>query len=115
MQAFTCLSSAACSSRNDGSLDGSEAPLLFVSGPPVAAGVAGMRAVKELKSFAKVDIAAGATQRVHLPLRISDLRHWEGNGSGGHWLIDAGNYRVMVGASADEADLALRTTFSIDK
>lgn len=99
---------------NTGSVAGSEAALLFIAGPPKSDGITGNRPVKELKSFTKIDIPAGATQRAHLSLRLNDLRHWEGDASG-HWIVDPGVYTVMVGASADDADLSLTTTFSLTK
>jgi beta-glucosidase len=65
--------------------------------------------VKELKSFAKVALTAGQKQTVHLPLRIRDLRRWEGD-TGGRWTIDSGTYTIEVGKDADDADNAMNPT-----
>jgi beta-glucosidase len=96
--------------KNDGPLAGEETVMLFVQGPP--AGFTGKRSVKELKSFAKVSLAAGQTTTVTLQLRVQDLRHWEGNTSG-KWVVDNGTYTIMVGPNASEAALNLRTQLEV--
>jgi len=96
--------------------------MLFVKGPKPATTVANTpansnRAVKELKGFYKVALkAAGAPEsgkRITLPLRVQDLRHWEGDANG-RWVIDAGTYTILVGSSGADADLTLQSTFTID-
>lgn len=85
---------------NTGTVDGEEVAMLFVAGPRPASDAPGeSRSVKELKSFAKVAVAAGDTVTATLPLRIQDLRHWEGDASG-QWVIDPGAYTIMVGPNA---------------
>jgi beta-glucosidase len=90
---------------------GEEVALLFVKGPAPA--VPGNRAVKELKSFAKVAVPAMGTTTANLPLRIQDLRHWTGD-AGGSWVIDKGVYTVLVGKSGADADLTAMGTFTIN-
>lgn len=97
---------------NSGAVDGEEVALLFISGPPKPEGTMGERNVKELKSFAKVAVAAGSTVTATLPVRVQDLRHWEGDETG-HWVIDPGEYTIMVGPNASDAALALRETITI--
>ena len=53
-------------------------------------------------------------QRVTIPLRVQDLRHWEGR-EDGFWIIDAGEYKVLIGSSADPDTLQLAGTFSVDE
>jgi beta-glucosidase len=90
---------------NTSQVDGDEVALLFVKPPAKPAGITGDRPVKELKSFAKVHIAAGAMAAgVELPVRIRDLRRWEGDDKTGHWTIDTGDYTIEVGKDADDAD-----------
>ena len=89
--------------ENTSSSDGDEIAMLFVKPPPKAAGVSGDRPVKELKSFARVSVPAGQKVTAQLPLRIRDLRRWEGDESG-HWRIDSGSYTILVGKNADDAD-----------
>jgi beta-glucosidase len=87
---------------NTGPVDGEEVAMMFVAGPPPPAGTTGERNVKELKSFAKVAVPAGQTVTATLPLRIQDLRHWEG-GATGQWVIDPGEYTILVGPNAGPA------------
>jgi len=84
---------------------GDEIAFLFIKPPPKPAGITGQRPVKELKSFARVSLGMGEKKTVTLPLRIQDLRRWEG-GENGHWTIDPGDYGIMVGTSGADADLA---------
>ena len=68
--------------------------------------------MRELKSFARVHLAAGEQQTVTLPLRIHDLQHWSGDANGS-WQLDPGDYTLLVGPS--DADDALTTagTFAL--
>lgn len=89
--------------ENKSSSDGDEIAMLFVKPPAKPAGVTGERPVKELKSFARVSVRAGQKVTAQLPLRIRDLRRWEGDANG-HWRIDSGNYTILVGKNADDAE-----------
>jgi len=77
--------------------------MLFVKPPAKPSGITGERPVKELKSFAKIAVKAGMTGTARLPLRIRDLRRWEGN-ENGKWITDSGEYTIMVGKNADDAE-----------
>lgn len=91
--------------QNTSQVDGDEVAMLFVKPPPKPPGITGDRPIKELKSFAKVHIPAGGTAMgVELPVRIRDLRRWEGDDKTGHWTIDSGDYTIEVGKDADDAD-----------
>lgn len=96
---------------NTSAVAGEEVAMLFIKGPATTA--TGARAVKELKSFAKVAVPAMGMVTAHLPLRIQDLRHWEG-GADGSWVIDKGMYTVLVGKSGADADLTQMGTFTIN-
>jgi hypothetical protein len=91
--------------ENSSTVDGDEIAMLFVKPPPKPAGVTGDRPVKELKSFARVSVPAGEGMVAVLPLRIRDLRRWEG-GENGKWRIDSGSYTILVGKNADDAEAA---------
>jgi beta-glucosidase len=93
---------------NTGTKSGDEVAFLFVEGPTPSGEP---RSVKELKSFARVSLAAGDSGRVHLPVRTRDL--WHFSVARQSWVIDPGEYRVLVGKSAADADLQLAGTFSI--
>ena len=77
--------------------------MLFVKPPPKPAGITGERPWKELKSFTRVSVPAGQTVPAELPLRIQDLRRWEG-GADGRWVIDSGEYTILVGKNAEDAE-----------
>lgn len=89
--------------KNTSAVDGDESAMLFVKPPPKPLNISGDRPVKELKSFARVSVKAGATVTAQLPLRVRDLRRWEG-GTDGKWVIDSGAYTVLVGKNAADAD-----------
>jgi len=91
--------------HNTSAIDGDEVAMLFVKPPPKPAGITGDRPIKELKSFARVAVKAGQTVTAHLPLRIRDLRRWEG-AENGTWRIDSGNYTLLVGKNAADAETA---------
>ena len=89
--------------ENTSAVDGDEIAMLFVKPPPKPARITGDRSVKELKSFARVHVKAGRTVSAQLPLRIRDLRRWEGDAKG-KWVIDSGAYTILVGKNADDAE-----------
>ncbi|HYQ02517.1 MAG TPA: glycoside hydrolase family 3 N-terminal domain-containing protein [Polyangiaceae bacterium] len=89
--------------KNTSAVDGDEVAMLFVKPPAKPATITGDRPIKELKSFARVSVPAGMKKTAELPLRIKDLRHWEGNETG-HWTIDSGEYTILVGKNADDAE-----------
>ena len=88
--------------ENTSAVDGDEIAMLFVEPPPKAPAVTGDRPIKELKSFARISVKAGKQQTATLPLRIRDLRRWEG-GANGKWLVDSGDYTILVGKNAADA------------
>ena len=89
--------------ENTSPVDGDEVAMLFVKPPPKPPTITGERPVKELKSFTRVRVQAGQKVTAHLPLRIRDLRRWEGNQTG-KWVIDSGGYTILVGKNADDAE-----------
>jgi beta-glucosidase len=98
---------------NTSEVDGDEVVFLFIKPPPKPAGVTGERPWKELKSFARVSVPAGQTVTAKLPVRVQDLRRWEG-GANGKWIIDNGDYTMLIGKNADDAEEAgLSATFTV--
>ncbi|HYQ04123.1 MAG TPA: glycoside hydrolase family 3 C-terminal domain-containing protein [Polyangiaceae bacterium] len=89
--------------KNTSAVDGDETAMLFVKPPAKPANITGDRPVKELKSFSRVSVKAGQTVTAHLPVRVRDLRRWEG-AEGGKWVIDSGTYTLLVGKNADDAE-----------
>jgi beta-glucosidase len=100
--------------ENTSDVAGEEAVLLFIKPPPKPASITGERPWKELKSFVKVPVGAKSKVTAELPLRIRDLRRWEG-GETGKWVIDSGEYTVLVGKDADDAELGTNAkTFTVN-
>ncbi len=98
---------------NTGAMAGDEVALLFVKGPQAKSDTSGSaRPVKMLASFAKQHLDAGMGTDVTLPVRVQDLKHWQG-GATGKWVVDPGTYTVLVGRSAADKDLTLMDTFTV--
>jgi beta-glucosidase len=94
--------------ENNSDRDGDEVAFLFVKPPPKPANVTGDRPWKELKSFARVPVPAGQKVTAKLPLRIQDLRRWEG-GADGKWVIDSGVYTLAIGKDSEDAETTTNT------
>jgi hypothetical protein len=54
---------------------------------------------------ARTLVPAGGTVTAQLPLRIRDLRRWEG-AEDGRWVVDSGVYTVVVAKDAEAAETA---------
>ena len=89
---------AAVTLRNTGARPGKETVQLYVS--PRAPSVE--RPVKELKAFAKIDLAPGETRTVVLTLDASAFSVWK---VGQGWVAEPGDYDLLVGASAGDVRL----------
>jgi len=100
--------------KNTGPVAGDEVAMLFVKGPKAASDTSGAaRPVKQLASFAKVHLEASANATVTLPVRVQDLKHWQGDDKTGKWVTDPGTYTVLVGPSGADKDLTLMDTFTV--
>jgi beta-glucosidase len=62
------------------------------------------RASKELKGFAKVELAPGETRRITLPLDIRAFAYYDTRTQ--EWLAPAGIYNLLVGSSSDAIELS---------
>lgn len=89
----------ACRLRNPGRRAAVEVVQAYVEPPPGPA----PRPARELKAFASVAVPAGATVEVAMRVAQADLARWQ---PGGGWVVDPGDYRVRVGASARDLRLA---------
>lgn len=85
---------------NTGSVSGGETAQVYVSAPK--GGV--FRPEKELKGFAKVFLAPGESQRVHIALDRRAYAYW--NIQLNDWAVEAGEYQILVGASSRDIRLA---------
>jgi beta-glucosidase len=101
---------------NKGDRKGDEIAFLFVSYP----GSTARRPAKELKGFTrftleKPDPASplnGSSKRITSPLRVADLKYWDT--AQNKWVVASGMVKVMVGASANNADLTNSDTFIVN-
>lgn len=89
---------------NTGSRDGREVVQVYVA--PVASAVE--RAPRELKAFASVEIAAGATADVVLTVRREDLAYWDIRVE--RFVVEGGVYRVEAASSSRD----LRGSATVD-
>jgi len=90
---------------NTGSRAGSEVVQLYVH--DVESTV--YRPAKELKAFAKVHLAAGASQRVTLTLDRRAFAVWDV--ASHSWRVEAGDFELLVGASS--VDIRERKTIRV--
>ncbi len=90
---------------NTGKVKGDEVSFLFVSYPNTTA----RRPVKELKGFHRVSLDPGQTKRITFPVRVSDLKYWDGATNA--WQVESGPVAIMVGPSS--ADLPLKDTMIV--
>jgi beta-glucosidase len=100
---------------NTTDVPGDEVVFLFVKPPAKPEGITGERPWKELKSFARVHVPAMGSATASLPVRVHDLRRWEGL-KDGKWVIDSGEYTIAVGKDAEavEAEGALTGTVMVN-
>ncbi|WP_313542555.1 glycoside hydrolase family 3 C-terminal domain-containing protein [Leifsonia aquatica] len=90
---------------NSGDRDGREVVQVYVALP----GSAVTRPVRELKGFANVAIASGATENVVIEIPADDLAYYDTDLAG--WIVEGGDYVVSVGASS--RDLRGSATVSV--
>lgn len=63
---------------------------------------------KELKGFAKVPIAAGATETVSVDLNVADLGLWNMKME---YVVEPGNFTILVGSSS--GNLPVNATLTV--
>ena len=90
---------------NRSSADAEEVAQVYVSRPESHI----ERPVKELKGFQRVALKAGQQQTVTIPLRFSDLCHWDEAAQS--WMLEPGSFTIMVGGSS--ADLPIKTSITL--
>lgn len=89
--------------RNTGDRAGDEVVLVFASFPDTQV----MRSKKELKGFARVNLAAGEMKTLTIPVRVQDTRYWDDEAK--HWVIEGGTMELAVGPSS-APDKLLKTS-----
>lgn len=82
--------------RNTGDRPGAEVIQLYTSYPQTKV----RRPKKELRGFARVELAPGEAKRVTIPLRVRDLKYWDSTLN--DWAIEEGPVEIRVGGSSDK-------------
>ena len=90
---------------NTGDREGVAVPQAYVSYPQTTA----RRPARELKGFGRVELAAGETATVEIPILVADLAYWDAETSA--WVVEHVEHAVSVGQSA--RDLPLTATFRV--
>jgi beta-glucosidase len=88
---------------NTSDRDAEEVVQVYVARPtsPIA------RPAKELKAFRRVSLKAGERQTLTLPIRRSDLCHWDESFQ--TWRLEPGALTIFVGGSSDNLPLKQET------
>jgi len=89
---------------NTGDRDGREVVQVYVA--PVTSTV--QRALRELKAFSSVALAAGESRTVELVVRREDLAYWDVRVE--RWVVEGGEYTIDVAASSRD----IRSSVSVD-
>lgn len=84
---------------NTGSVEGAEVAQLYVSDPSAKV----KRPERELKGFAKVQLAPGQTKSVTISLDPRSFSYWDE--SKHNWTIDPGKFTILVGDSSENTPL----------
>lgn len=92
--------------KNTGSTGGAEVVQLYVGKPDSNL----IRPAKELKAFAKVDLAVGEQQTVQLKFDDKTFRFFDQATQ--QWQVEAGTYQLSVGASLTDIRLQAQITRS---
>lgn len=89
---------------NTGSVAGKEVVQLYVAAPEAAAK---NKPAKELKAYAKTkELQPGESQTISMSFRAADLAFFDTASSS--WIVDAGIYDVLVGASSRDIRATLQ-------
>lgn len=91
---------------NTGSVDGAEAPQIYVAAPTDSLVP---RPCKELKEFTKVFLKAGETKTVTVILDKSAFEYFSAEMD--RWAVEPGTYGILVGSSS--ADIRLEENISV--
>lgn len=85
--------------KNTGKKAGAEIAQVYIA--PISPSVD--RPVKELKAYAKVELAAGKSKKVSLTLTQQDFAYFDEHLH--DFIADAGDYEILVGASCEDIRL----------
>ncbi|HVV53033.1 MAG TPA: glycoside hydrolase family 3 N-terminal domain-containing protein, partial [Polyangia bacterium] len=89
---------------NNSAVAGTETVFVFVQYPGSSVSNRAGSTYKELKAFKRVPLAPNQGARVTIPLRVKDLKYWNG-GATGSWAVESGMVKVIVAPSAAAATM----------
>lgn len=89
---------------NNSTVDGTEVVQVYVKDVVSSVVVPN----KELKGFAKVPIAAGATETVSVELDVANLGLWDMKMN---YVVEPGNFTILVGSSS--GNLPVNATLTV--
>jgi len=90
--------------NNKSSVDAEEVTQVYVSRPTSHI----ERPTKELKGFQRIALKAGERKTVTIPVRRTDLCHWDESAQ--TWMLEPGHITILVGGSSDLLPLKTETT-----
>ena len=85
---------------NTGSRAGAEIAQLYLTFPPIPEG---NEPARQLKGFKRIELQAGESKLVELPIESRDFSYWSKQQH--NWAIGHGNFQVAVGASSMDTPL----------
>ena len=91
---------------NRSTIDAEEVVQVYVSRPQSTIS----HTVKELKGFHRVALKGDECQRIIIPIRCSDLCHWDEATQ--DWKLETGKMTILVGGSSD--NLPLKKTVKLN-
>ena len=91
---------------NNSSVDAEEVAQVYVSRPSSRI----ERPIKELKGFQRVALKAGENKTITIPVRRTDLCHWDASAQ--TWMLEPGRITILVGGSSDHLPLITETTLN---
>ncbi len=94
--------------KNTGDMDGYEIVQVYVKYPNAANVPAGLQ--KQIKGFAKVDLAAGATGTANVTLNVADFTFWDE--ATNKQVVPTGEYTIQIGASSRDIKFEGKVTVS---
>lgn len=89
---------------NNSTVDGTEVVQVYVKDVVSSVVVPN----KQLKGFAKIPIAAGATETVSVDLNVADLGLWDMKMN---YVVEPGNFTILVGSSS--GNLPVNATLTV--
>ncbi|KAK3937742.1 beta-glucosidase cel3A [Diplogelasinospora grovesii] len=102
---FDTVATVTCAVTNAGGVAGAEVPQLYISLPSSAPSAP----PKQLRGFAKLSLAPGASGTATFNLRRKDLSYWDVRTQ--NWIVPSGSFGVSVGASS--RDIRLTGTITV--